>query len=162
LRSYILDLQPHQMHEENLLQGIQRLANEFRLNTLIDVNLQGTMETVRDLPDIHARALFHICQEALANVAKHAHANQVDVSLWTTSDRTLLEVRDDGRGFDPSKIKRSIGHGLSNMRVRARNIGGDVEITSEPWQGTTTLAWLPKPKENDTSLLIDLSDEPIL
>lgn len=162
LRSYILDLRPHQMHEENLLQGIQRLANEFRLNTLIEVNLQGSMSAVKDLPETHVRALFHICQEALANVAKHAHANQVDVSLWATPDRALLEVRDDGRGFDLSKIKLSIGHGLSNMRIRARNIGGDVEITSEPGQGTTSMAWIPFPKELDKPSLREPSYEPIL
>lgn len=145
IRAYILDLRPRQLHDENLMQGIQRLVSEFRANTLVEVNLRGPLDGMADLPDVQAIALFHICQEALANVAKHAHAHRVDVSLWTTDDRALLEVRDDGRGFQVDKIKRSLGHGLANMQTRARNVGGDVDISSDPGVSTTVLAWVPFP-----------------
>ena len=146
IRSYILDLRPHHLHEENLLQGIQRLVNEFRANTQVEVNLAGSMEDFKNLPNAPALALFHICQEALANVAKHAKAENVDVTLWTSADRALMEVHDDGHGFDLKKIKFTLGHGLSNMQTRARNVGGEVDITSEPGSGTTTLAWVPFPR----------------
>ena len=66
--------------------------------------------------------------------------------LWTTPDRVLLEISDDGRGFDPRTIQLTLGHGLSNMQTRAHNVGGDVEITSEPETGTTILAWVPAPE----------------
>ena len=55
----------------------------------------------------------------------------------------LLEVSDDGRGYDQSKVKLALGHGLSNMQTRAHNVGGDVETTTEPNGGTTILAWVP-------------------
>lgn len=55
----------------------------------------------------------------------------------------MLEVSDDGNGFDPERKQLTIGHGLSNMYTRARNVGGDVEISSEPGGGTTILAWVP-------------------
>ena len=143
IRAYILDLRPRQLHGEHLLHGIQRLANEFRVNSLVDVSLQGSVEDLQDLPDSQAIALFHICQEALANIAKHARAHKVEVSVWTSSDRALMEVADDGRGFAIEQIKLTLGHGLANMQTRAHNTGGDVEITSEPGAGTTILAWVP-------------------
>lgn len=143
IRAYILDLRPRQLHDENLMQGIQRLVSEFRANTLVEVNLRGPMDGMANLPDAQAIALFHICQEALANIGKHARARRVDVSLWNANDRALLEVRDDGRGFEVEKIKKSLGHGLSNMQTRARNVGGDVDIISEVGAGTTVLAWVP-------------------
>ena len=143
IRAYILDLRPRQLQNENLMQGVRRLVLEFRANTLLPVNLQGPENEMAGLPDAQAIALFHICQETLANIAKHAHAHNVSITLWQASDRALLEVSDDGRGFDPEKTQLTIGHGLSNMYTRARNVGGDVDITSEPETGTTILAWVP-------------------
>ena len=146
IRAYILDLRPRQLHEEDLMQGLARLVKEFHINSLVEVRLDGPPEGQTKLPEPSAIALFHICQEALANVAKHARAKHVEVVLWSTSDRVLLEVSDDGRGFDQSKVRLSLGHGLSNMQTRAHNVGGDVEITAEPDSGTTILAWVPAPE----------------
>jgi len=88
--------------------------------------------------------LFHICQEALANAAKHAAANHTDVSVWLTSERVLMEVRDNGRGFEMATMSSSLGHGLANMQTRARNVGGEVDISSTRNEGTTVLAWVPR------------------
>jgi signal transduction histidine kinase len=143
IRAYILDLRPRKLHEENLMDGLRRLVAEFRANTLVEVSLQGPPGDQLLLPEAPAVALFHICQEALANAAKHAHARHLTVAVWTTSDRALLEVTDDGHGFDASQAPVSIGHGLSNMQTRATNAGGEIEITSEPGAGTTILVWVP-------------------
>ena len=62
---------------------------------------------------------------------------------WTTEERVLLEIHDDGRGFDPQAVKMSIGHGLLNMRTRARSVNGDVEFSSEAGNGTVVMAWVP-------------------
>jgi len=147
IRAYILDLRPRQLHDENLMEGIKRLVNEFRVNSLVDVNLSGPTTGFPGLQEEQAITLFHICQEALANIAKHARAKHVEVSLWMTADRALLEVSDDGRGFDETKVKVNIGHGLSNMQTRTRNVGGDVDISSAAGEGTTVLAWVPLSKE---------------
>ena len=138
-----MDMRPRQLYEENLMDGLQRLINEFRANSLIDAKLNGPSKRLDNLSEAHATALFHICQEALANVAKHARAKTVEVHVWTAAERVLMEIHDDGRGFDPGKIKFSLGHGISNMQTRAHNIGGDLEITTEPESGTTILAWMP-------------------
>ncbi len=142
IRAYILDLRPRKLHEENLVDGMHRLMAEFRANTLIDVTLQSPSQDLH-LPQPQAVALFHICQEALANAGKHSHARHVNISLWTTSERVLLETSDDGHGFDQNNTKLTLGHGLSNMQTRARNAGGDLEVTSEPGEGTTILVWVP-------------------
>lgn len=144
IRSYILDLRPRQLHGEDLKQGLQRLVDEFQANCVTTITLVGPEDSQIDFPALNATALFHICQESLANIAKHAHAHHAEVHLWTTRDRVLLEISDDGRGFDMRRMTATLGHGLSNMQSRARKVGGDVEITSSPEGGTTVLAWVPR------------------
>ena len=148
LRAFIMDMRPRQLYEENLMDGLKRLVNEFQANSLVEATLSGPSEGLENLPDAQAIALFHICQEALANTAKHAQASKVEVSVWTTQERVLMEVHDDGRGFDPQKVRFTLGHGISNMQTRARNVGGDLEITAEHGKGTTILAWMPYSREN--------------
>jgi signal transduction histidine kinase len=144
LRGYILDLRPRQLGTEGLISGLNRLISEFRSNTLATVQLAGTDNDLQDLPQTRSMALFHICQEALANIAKHAKAKQVDVSLWSTEERVLMEIHDNGRGFEMETMSATIGHGLANMQTRARSVGGDVDISSVPGEGTTVLAWVPR------------------
>jgi two-component system sensor histidine kinase DevS len=144
LRAYILDLRPRQLNGEDLMDGLRRLLSEYRAHTLAEAMLTGPKESLSDLPQSHALALFHICQEALANAAKHAAAKHTDVSVWVTSERVLMEIRDNGRGFEMATMSSSIGHGLANMQTRARNVGGEVDISSARNEGTTVLAWVPR------------------
>ena len=144
IRSYILDLRPRQFLGEDLMQGLEQLVEEFNANSRSQAILIGPRNGLMGLPTANATALFHICQEALANSAKHAQAGSVDVRLLTSGERVMLEITDDGRGFDLRKMSVTLGHGLSNMHVRARKVSGDVEITSEPGSGTTVLAWVPR------------------
>jgi signal transduction histidine kinase len=144
IRTYILDLRPRHFVGLNLREGLQRLVDEYRTNTMSEAILTATEDGLANLPASHATALFHICQEALANAARHAHARRLDVHLWTTKDRVLLEISDNGEGFDLRKMSVTLGHGLSNMHIRARKVGGDVDITSAPGEGTTMLAWVPR------------------
>jgi signal transduction histidine kinase len=144
LRAYILDLRPRQMGSEGLISGLNRLISEFHANTLAAVQLSGTDHELQDLPQAYSMALFHICQEALANIAKHAKATQVDISLWSTEERVLMEIHDNGKGFEMEKMNVTIGHGLANMQTRARSVGGDVDLSSVLDEGTTVLAWVPR------------------
>src|SRR5512142_3283341 len=143
IRAYILDLRPRQMGDDGLMNGLRRLATEYRANTFSDVALKGPEKGLEHLPHTSALALFHICQEALANVAKHAAADHVDVNVWLTPERVVMEVSDNGKGFAVEKMSTTIGHGLSNMQTRAHAVGGDVDITSVVGEGTTVLAWVP-------------------
>lgn len=144
IRSYILDLRPRQFGNENLLDALKRLALEFRVNTLAEATLEGSPDEIQDISQAQSLVLFHICQEALANAAKHAQARKVDIRVWATPERFLLEIRDNGRGFEMNKVSMTLGHGLSNMHIRAQHVGGDVEICSVLGEGTTILAWVPR------------------
>lgn len=144
IRNYILDLRPRQLRGESLIEGLGKLVSEFRQNTKIEVSLAGPKEPLVDLRPVNAMALFHICQEALANIAKHANAGKVTIDLWSTSDRALLEIHDDGKGFELDKANKTVGHGLANMQTRVANVGGDLDIITSPGEGTTILAWVPR------------------
>jgi signal transduction histidine kinase len=144
IRSYILDLRPRQLQGENLIEGLGRLISEFRQNTKVEVSLASPKESLIDLPQLQAMSLFHICQEALANIAKHAKASKVTIDLWTTSDRVLLEVSDNGKGFELDKTSKTVGHGLANMQTRVQIVGGDLDITTTIGEGTSILAWVPR------------------
>jgi len=146
LRVYILDLRPRQMGNDGLMSGLKRLATEFRANSRTEVVLTGPENDVLDLSASQSLALFHICQEALANAAKHAKAKKLEISLWFTDDRALMEIHDDGKGFDVETKSHNIGHGLANMQTRAQAAGGDVDVSSAPGEGTTILAWVPRVK----------------
>ena len=124
IRTYILDLRPRQLGNDGLMAGLKRLVNEYRANTFSEVTLTGPRTDLKEMPHSHSLALFHICQEALANAAKHSAAKKVLVTVWTTKDRVLLEVRDNGRGFHIQKITTTLGHGLSNKQTRAHAVGG--------------------------------------
>jgi two-component system sensor histidine kinase DevS len=143
IRTYIMDLRPLQFRGENLMESLQRVIDETRANTNLEIILAGPENGSVILPTTIATALFHICQEAMANIAKHAQAHQAKISLWTTSERVVLEIEDDGSGFDPDKTKLALGHGLANMHTRAQKVGGDIEITSIPGKGTSIMAWIP-------------------
>jgi two-component system sensor histidine kinase DevS len=151
IRTYIMDLRPRQFRGENLMDSLQRLIDETRANTHLEISLTGPESGFVILPTPIATALFHICQEALANIAKHAQAHQAKINLWTAPGRILLKITDDGVGFDLSTMKLVLGHGLANMHTRARKIGGDIEINSEPGKGTSVLAWIPLNQDDDTT-----------
>jgi signal transduction histidine kinase len=85
-------------------------------------------------------------QEALANVARHAHASRVALTLSYMEDLVSLDVRDDGAGFDPATPRTATdngGFGLAAMRERLHRIAGTLEVESEPGGGTAISAIVP-------------------
>jgi PAS domain S-box-containing protein len=85
--------------------------------------------------------LLRILQEALANVRRHSAATNVEVGLRTDDEAILLEVADDGRGFDPGSAGAGIG--LSAMRERVDELGGEIEVSSRPGNGTEVTVRVP-------------------
>ena len=88
-----------------------------------------------------AMGLYRILQEALANVLKHAQASRVDVALTFEPDEVELIVQDDGVGFDADD--HELGYGLENMRQRADELKGSLEISGGPGKGTRIGVTLP-------------------
>jgi signal transduction histidine kinase len=96
---------------------------------------------VRSLPTGTEVVLLRVCQEALANVRKHAKANAVQVRLCYGQDAVRLEITDDGGGFDCAAATR--GYGLRGMRERVQQVGGTMSVNSAPGTGTAILAEVP-------------------
>jgi signal transduction histidine kinase len=86
--------------------------------------------------------VVQMAREALSNVSRHAQATTCRVSLYRAEDDTVLEVDDDGRGFDPA-LAAGAGHGLRNLRERAERLGGHTEIQSTPGAGTKVQVTIP-------------------
>jgi signal transduction histidine kinase len=93
-------------------------------------------DEIIELPHAVEEGLYRIAQEALNNSLKHASAADVVVRIGTRDGKVVLEVEDDGRGFDLDTVGFNHGMGLANMRDRAEELGGSIEIRSEPGRGT--------------------------
>ena len=143
IRNYILDLRPQRFQGKDLPGGLFDLIRVFRANTLIQADLHVESEGDLGLTQGQASGLFHIAQEALANVAKHARARVVSVSLSRNGSQVTLSVKDNGRGFDPTHVTAYEGHGLRNMQSRTRLLGGWLSVKSEPGAGTTVQVTVP-------------------
>ncbi len=149
IRSYILDLQPSRISTDDLPKALERLTREFKANTLIETDLMIEPEAVRRLNGSIAADLFHISQEALANIAKHAKATRTWITVRETSEGTVtLQVIDNGQGFEMESAPELLGHGLSNMGERARLFGGELAVVSSPGEGTTITVRIPSEPVN--------------
>jgi PAS domain S-box-containing protein len=103
----------------------------------------GGLEDARLTPEVEIN-LYRVAQEALNNIYKHAEARNAAVLLERRDDHVVLVIEDDGKGFDPgAAVKDERGMGLLNMRERAEQVGGALEIESEPGAGTTVYARVP-------------------
>jgi len=96
-----------------------------------------------DLTTEQSLGLFHITQEALANIAKHARARNVLMNLRRESAFVILSIHDNGRGFDTTTVKTYTGHGLRNMQERASALDAQLRIDSTPGQGTLIEVKMP-------------------
>lgn len=120
--------------------SIERLAERFRaqVGAAIDVTVDAAVESLdRDRQVV----LLRCVQEALSNVARHAHATIVSVAVRVSGGIATLEIRDDGRGFDPAGMRT--GFGIDGMGDRVGLAGGTFEVDSAPGAGTTVRVRLP-------------------
>ncbi len=146
IRSYIFHLRPSAMSTTDITEALSQLVQEIRVNTLMDaeltVDLDGTL-----LPEEHSIELFHMAQEALANVAKHSGATRVQTLLCRLNGNVALQVKDNGRGFD-AQAAAAIGHrGLQNIADRARALGGSLNVSSKVGKGTEINVTVPLQRE---------------
>jgi signal transduction histidine kinase len=132
MRALIFEL-GHDAVEDGLVAALARHASLLRTRHGLDVEVEGPERLA--LSSHAQRELFNIGREALANVVKHAGAGKAWVRVTTNSGRVLVEVRDNGSGFDPEA--RHPGHfGLESMHSRAAELGGVLTISSAPRAGT--------------------------
>jgi two-component system NarL family sensor kinase len=137
-------LRPAMLDELGLPAALELLAREANDAGSLRVDLRVAGEEAA-LPEEVKTALFRVTQEALANVGKHAQAQQVRLQLVFGVEGIALDIGDDGQGFELERVqldpKRGIG--LRNMRERLESIGGSFEVRSAPGAGTHLLARVP-------------------
>ncbi|MEN8614125.1 sensor histidine kinase [Dehalogenimonas sp. THU2] len=146
VRRFSQDLRPSVLDDLGLIPAIEwlvpDLAQYFKLN--IELAINGT---IRRFPPEKELVLFRIVQESLRNVGKHAAASHVWVMIDFLPQRTVLTIKDNGKGFHPpdriGDLAVSGKLGLTGMQERAQLIGAKMNIDSIPGQGTTVMVTLP-------------------
>ncbi|WP_169737177.1 GAF domain-containing sensor histidine kinase [Deinococcus pimensis] len=140
MRALIFELRPETLLEEGLVVLLTKRAAATRTRHEVEVEVEFAEEP--DVPLAVKEALYRVAQEALHNVVKHAQASRVFMRLVKEDDQLVLEVCDDGVGFDATAAYP--GHlGQQSMRERVSAVGGTLSVTSAPGQGTAVRITVP-------------------
>jgi signal transduction histidine kinase len=145
IENVMSDLRPPMLDDYGLLPALQWYASEFTRRTGIEATVDGDERMARP-PQASEIALFRIAQEALNNVAKHAHAARVHVTLEQLGTELTMSVSDDGVGVDagPAPVsRRRPGLGMVTMRERTQAVGGRFEVGAAPGRGTRVVVRVP-------------------
>ena len=146
IRDVMAELRPAVLDDYGLLAGLRWLATRFSERICVPAVVEGN-EFVPRLSPSHETALFRIAQEALNNVAKHAHASHVTIRIETVGASARMTISDDGVGFAPAESaagQERMSWGLKLMHERARGAGGDLTIVSARSRGTTLTIQIPR------------------
>lgn len=135
-------LRPEPLRTARLSEALASVAGRWSALHEVEVQVSTTGTALPLRPEAEV-ALLRAAQEALTNVAKHARATRVGVTLSYLEDEVALDVRDDGGGFDPSRPGTQDGYGLVAMRRRIEGLSGTLQVESEPGAGTGISARVP-------------------
>jgi signal transduction histidine kinase len=146
IRRIVRDMQPEQIEKASLVEAVEELAARWSAENRVLVKMKVT-GTPRALTSSAETALLRISQEAMHNINKHAQAKNVNITFSFMEDIFVMDIADDGLGFDPSKT--SNGFGLKTMRDRIEELSGILTIESERGGGTAIAASLPILENSD-------------
>ncbi|MCP4428070.1 MAG: sensor histidine kinase [Chloroflexi bacterium] len=144
MNALLHQLSPEPLAKVGLVEALRQQCEALGYRTGADVQtVIGPLPNDERFPDGAQEAIFRIAQEALSNVARHARAQTVRLRLEQENDALLLEIEDDGQGFDASQVTVTSGMGLSNLRQRVEDVGGQLTIHSQPDDGTAIRVSIP-------------------
>lgn len=144
------ELRPTVLDDLGLIPALHSFAKSLAKRTGLRVHLK-VFSGVEELDNAKRTVLYRVAQEALTNVARHAHAGEVEVNIGRLPGAVRMEIKDDGKSFQVQRVlhaKRNNRLGLLGMRERVEMVGGSFRIESSPDQGTTVRAEIPFPKAN--------------
>lgn len=133
MRLMIFELRPQALQEHGLENAINNRLEQVERRTGINARLNNLLAC--DLPLDVETELYYLIIEALNNAIKHARAENIHINLYQENNSAVLQVIDDGQGFEPGTGKAGIG--LKSMRERAEKLGGSLDIQSDTDSGTT-------------------------
>jgi PAS domain S-box-containing protein len=142
------ELRPAVLDDLGLVPALLAFMKNFTIETGVRAHLTAFAH-VEQLDGVQRTVLFRVAQEALNNVARHAHASRVDVSIQKLPHGICMKIKDDGKSFRVEPALRVNGNkrlGLLGMKERLEMVGGNFRIHSAPGQGTTIEAQIPLPK----------------
>jgi PAS domain S-box-containing protein len=144
MRLLIFELRPPELEKIGLVAALQaRLkAVEARAGMQAEIHVEGG-DTARQVPIAVQQEVYHLIQEALNNVLKHARARQVRVRLEFRETILLAQVSDDGQGFQPAGAQETGGLGIAGMQERAQRVGGALKVESTPGEGARVTLEVP-------------------
>jgi len=142
LRAILVDLRPSQVRQRGLAEALQELYQRWQAAQGIPVETAIVLAG-RYLPSGVEDGIYRVAQESLSNVAKHAEAHAVFVSLVEGQRQITLSVTDDGHGFDSAHAVSGGHFGLVSMQERAHALGGTLVIERDTYQGTTVRLTVP-------------------
>lgn len=128
--------------ETGIAGWLDRMVADFIENTGLEIELSLTEDDPELPPEVNAQ-LMRVVQEALNNIRKHSQADHIQISCGEYQNELILEIRDNGVGFDSSDIQVPTTHGLRSMRERAELIGGEFQVIGKHNEGTVILVRLP-------------------
>jgi signal transduction histidine kinase len=141
-------LRPAVLDDLGLIPALHSFVKVFSKRTRILVHLKAFAE-VEQIGIAQRTVLFRVAQEALTNVARHAHASRVEVSIQKLPDSVCMKIKDDGKSFQVDRVLHAKGSkrlGLLGMRERLEMVGGHFSVESVQGKGTTVIAQLPNGK----------------
>jgi PAS domain S-box-containing protein len=141
IRGISRSLTPHTLGDLGLIESINDLVDTIIRTQTINVVLTNTAFDELQVPDNQKLMLFRIIQEQLNNIVKHAQARQVEIILQNSFTALELEIKDDGVGFDTTKLRKGLG--LTNIKNRVELFGGKVQIISAEGKGCTIKISVP-------------------
>jgi signal transduction histidine kinase len=136
------ELRPQVLDDLGLLAALEWQTRDFQQRTGVQCRLR-CLGPVAEIDVDRSTALFRIFQEILTNIARHAHASRVQITLTVSGGMARLQVRDNGRGMRTTDPARHTHLGLLGMQERAAEFGGGFHVTSAPSKGTTVRVRLP-------------------
>lgn len=143
--------EPDRESAQSLAQKLTNDVAEFRQTSGLPVDLTIADPTGLTLPDVSRRQALHIVREALANIRRHARAQQVWVQVERVNGEACFTVEDDGCGFDPAGVGGDAHLGLTIMRARVERSGGRLTVDSAPNKGTRIIAHFPLQTQKEVS-----------
>jgi signal transduction histidine kinase len=135
MRLLIFELRPSVLAENGLAAALQARLETVEGRAGLETTFRVEGADRRLAPEVE-EGLYRISQEALNNALKHAQASHIQVHLRQNHSTVLLEIIDDGLGFDPSRARQQGGLGLRGMEERAARLGADLSVQSQPGAGT--------------------------
>ena len=142
-RRVSVNLRPNVLDNLGLYGAIEWLIREFEQRTNIKCSLESTVSDLSCINKQHETSIFRIIQEIFINITRHSKATRVDVELFENEEDIAISIKDNGVGITESQLLSPASFGIIGMNERIQQIGGKLEISGSPWQGSVVTLRIP-------------------